>query len=427
MDHGAGIPGLENRRLNGTAAERGEKTAEARMATQDILIHDFAGHPFQVDLSRELARRGWRVTHAFCQSDHGPKGDMRRRVDDSEHLRFVAFGKTGRHNMQNLGRRWLSDLAYGSELAGWIERNRPRIIVSGNTPIEAQAKAQAAAHRVGARFVFWCQDLHGLAAKSLIGQAGLGLGALAARHIERLEIRLLKASDSAIFVSDEFRAYAHSSGVSPDRSFVIRNWASLTDILPVPRNNNWAKEMNLPSGPRAAYTGTIGRKHDAGIISCAARVLGPSAVTVITNQDAGAVIRASCPGVRVLPFQPMSRMADVLGAADILIAQLRNEAGAFCVPSKILSYLCAGRPVLMAAPRNNPAARIVREADAGLVVLPEDTTGFERAILSLAKDPARCREMGRNARAYAERAFRIGPIADDFQQAMGLRPESVAA
>ncbi len=31
-----------------------------------ILIHDYAGHAFPVSLSRELAMRGHRVTHAFA-------------------------------------------------------------------------------------------------------------------------------------------------------------------------------------------------------------------------------------------------------------------------------------------------------------------------------------------------------------------------
>ena len=38
-----------------------------------ILIHDFAGHPFQMTLSRELANRGHDITHAYFAGDTGPK------------------------------------------------------------------------------------------------------------------------------------------------------------------------------------------------------------------------------------------------------------------------------------------------------------------------------------------------------------------
>ena len=43
-----------------------------------ILVHDYAGHPFQVQLSRELARRGHDVLHLYCSSTHTPRGDLAR-------------------------------------------------------------------------------------------------------------------------------------------------------------------------------------------------------------------------------------------------------------------------------------------------------------------------------------------------------------
>ena len=44
------------------------------------LIHDFAGHPFQAQLSRELARRSHYVTHYRTIGLDGPKG----RLDSSQ-------------------------------------------------------------------------------------------------------------------------------------------------------------------------------------------------------------------------------------------------------------------------------------------------------------------------------------------------------
>ena len=39
-----------------------------------VLVHDFSGHPFQVELSRELARRGHEVTHSYCPAWVSGKG-----------------------------------------------------------------------------------------------------------------------------------------------------------------------------------------------------------------------------------------------------------------------------------------------------------------------------------------------------------------
>jgi hypothetical protein len=41
-----------------------------------LLIHDYAGHPFQVQLSRELAMRGYSVVHAFTGGLLTPRGSL---------------------------------------------------------------------------------------------------------------------------------------------------------------------------------------------------------------------------------------------------------------------------------------------------------------------------------------------------------------
>ena len=58
----------------------------------------------------------------------------------------------------------------------------------------------------------------------------------------------------------------------------------------------------------------------------------------------------ACGSLRCLGFQPFEVLPDVLGSADVLVAILEPDAGVFSVPSKVLSYFCAGRPVLLAVP-----------------------------------------------------------------------------
>ena len=47
-----------------------------------IALHDFAGHPFQFQLSRALAARGHSVNHFFFAGDTGPKGRTTRLATD---------------------------------------------------------------------------------------------------------------------------------------------------------------------------------------------------------------------------------------------------------------------------------------------------------------------------------------------------------
>jgi glycosyltransferase involved in cell wall biosynthesis len=115
-------------------------------------------------------------------------------------------------------------------------------------------------------------------------------------------------------------------------------------------------------------------------------------------------------------------MADVFASADVLVAILEPDAGVFCVPSKVLSYLCAERPVLAAIPRENLAARIVASTRSGLVAEPADAAGFLRAAERLCDSPKLRARCGRRARRYAEERFDFDRICSQFERILAGAP-----
>ena len=103
----------------------------------------------------------------------------------------------------------------------------------------------------------------------------------------------------------------------------------------------------------------------------------------------------------------------MLGAADLFIALLDAGAGEFSVPSKVLTYLCAGRPVLGLMPAKNAASIMVNTvAEAGLVA--DDVSAFLDAGERLVSNAALRAEMGKRGRAFAESNFDIERITDRF-------------
>jgi glycosyltransferase involved in cell wall biosynthesis len=120
--------------------------------------------------------------------------------------------------------------------------------------------------------------------------------------------------------------------------------------------------------------------------------------------------------LRCFGFQPFEMLPDVMGSADVLVAILEPDAGVFSVPSKVLSYLCAGRPVLLAVPKENLAAKIVAETGAGLVVEPTDIAAFSAAARQLIKSASLRDQGAKAARLYAEKHFDIQRIGDKFEK-----------
>jgi glycosyltransferase involved in cell wall biosynthesis len=143
-------------------------------------------------------------------------------------------------------------------------------------------------------------------------------------------------------------------------------------------------------------------------------------VVLVVTEGIGGDYLARCKqeegldNLRLLPFQPHDVLPDLLASGDVLMVLLEADAGIYSVPSKVLSYCCAGRAVLGAIPPDNLAARRIREAGYGRVVAPGDAAGFVAAARALIEDAAARETAGAHGRAFAEKNFAIAPIAARF-------------
>jgi len=108
----------------------------------------------------------------------------------------------------------------------------------------------------------------------------------------------------------------------------------------------------------------------------------------------------------------------VLAAADAVLVMLRrgplyDES----LPTKLVEGLAAGRPLVVSA--GGEAARIVREADAGVVAAPEDASSLASAFLA-ARDSVDRRGAGVRARAAAEADFDRDVVVERLLDILGV-------
>jgi len=94
---------------------------------------------------------------------------------------------------------------------------------------------------------------------------------------------------------------------------------------------------------------------------------------------------------------------DLLAAADVCLVTQQRTVADIVFPSKVLTLLAAGRPVVASVSPGSEVARVVREADAGLVVPPEDPGSLREAVATLRGDAAARDASGERGRAYARR------------------------
>jgi len=389
-----------------------------------VVVHDYAGHPFPVQLSRELAKRGHQVLHLYAGYNQTPRGALELQNDDppSLDIRGVFIGEP--LDKDSYLKRWSQEREYGRLAAASMRQFRPQTVISGNTPLDAQARLLSECRAQGVRFVYWLQDFLGFGARSILRRRLPVLGGLIGAYHMRLERSLLKAPDAIVAITEDFCPTLRAWGIPAAKTEVIPNWGPLEELPVCAKDNPWSRAQGLNTGFTFLYTGTLRMKHNPALLLELAKRLcqgAGSTSLVVASEGPGAswlknqAFQLGLSNVRVLGFQPMAQYAQVLGAADVLTAILNAEAGVFSVPSKVLSYLCAKRPVLLSVPGANQAARIVNDHMTGIVVDPDDLEGYIRAARSLMASPPLRRQMGENARKYAQANFDIRAIADRFE------------
>ena len=392
-----------------------------------IVLHDYSGHPFQVELARELARRGHRVHHCYSDSMQTPQGALQRRDDDPAGFSIAPISLGRPLAKYSYLQRYLAERRYAGLLSRRIAEQEPDVVICGNGAPDIQSAAQRAARTAKAKFVFWLQDLYGEAAKRILPSRLSLLGHFAANWLTTVERDCLRRSDAVVSISDDFTPVLRRLGVAPDRTVTIENWAPLQEISPRHKRNSWSLAQGCADDFCFLYAGTLGLKHNPELLASLAQALArqPETRLVVASQGLGADYLQLEKQARrldrltLLPFQPYVQLSDMLGAADVAIALLEPDAGVFSVPSKVLSYFSAGRAILAAMPAENLAARLIAREHAGVVVAPDDIEGFVAAAMKLRTGATSAGAMGLAGRNYAERAFAIGPIADRFEAVIG--------
>jgi len=182
------------------------------------------------------------------------------------------------------------------------------------------------------------------------------------------------------------------------------------------------KQLHLEDRFLICYIGTMGNAHGLETLIAAAEELQtalPSTMFLLIGEGAEKdriaklAAQRGLQNIKFLDQQPRERIAAYVSAADLCLVMLRkSELFKTVIPTKLLEYTACERPVIVAV--DGQARQIVETAHAGVFVEPENSKALVKAILDLAGESERRRQMGASGRAYIVNQFSREKTARDY-------------
>lgn len=373
--------------------------------------------PFTTGLSEHLAAEGHDV-HVVTAFPYYPEWrtwkEYRGRITQLEVRNGVEIRRV-RHfipwRASSLAQRLLHDFSFtlAALIAGLAAG--PCDIIYCSCPPPALALAAYVVSRM--RNVPYTIKLTDLASDAALATGILREGFLirCARAIESFAYR---HAQTVVCLCDAFRTRLAQDGLPKDHLQRIPDWGDTDTIRPVPSDGSFRAAHGIAADHFVMlHTGNMGKKQDLLNVVCAAEltrddanlhwvIVGEGEERVLIENAARA---ASLPNLLVLPLQPASRLCQMYADADVLVLNQKAAVKDAVIPSKLLTYMASGKAVLCAANSDSEASRLIREAQCGEVVQPEDPRALAEGALALRGNGFLRQTMGSNARTYAENNY----------------------
>jgi len=210
--------------------------------------------------------------------------------------------------------------------------------------------------------------------------------------------------------------------VPAEKISLVENGVETDLFRLLPARSEVRKQLNLEDRFLVCYIGTIGNAHGLETLIAAAEQLQttlPNAMFLLIGEGAEKhriVEIAAARGLTNVQFlgqQPREEIPAYVSAADLCLVMLKKtELFKTVIPTKLLEYMACERPSIVAV--DGQARHIVEQAGAGVFIEPENSEALVQAILDLAQDPERRRQMGICGRQYIINNFSRRKTAEQY-------------
>jgi len=374
---------------------------------------------------RQWVRDGHRVTVVTCAPNH-PRGKVypgyRNRLYTREEKDGITIIRVWTYVTANEGflKRTLNYVSYMAAAIVAAPFIQKADIVISTSPQFFNGLAGYVVSRM--KRAPWVLEIRDLWPESI-----LAVGAIKNRFIihllEWLELFAYRQADRIVPVTDAFQRYIEGKGIPKEKITVIKNGADLTLYKPVTGTNRLAESLGVQGKFVAAYLGTHGMAHHLETVLYAAQRLReyPDIVLILAGDGAErqrlAALRneLGLDNVLMLDQQPKEQMPWLWALSDVsLILLKKSDLFKTVIPSKIFESMAMEKPIILGV--EGESADIVRAADSGYCIEPENAEELADRLLQLRESEDLRRRFGHNGRIHVRAHYDRLVLARRFEE-----------
>jgi colanic acid biosynthesis glycosyl transferase WcaI len=375
------------------------------------------------DLAQALARAGMQVA-VICSDQLYESAAARlpaRELVRGVSVRRLASTRFGRQRLSGRALDYFTFYVAATRTLLRLACDCDVIVMKTDPPLLSLVGWLVAARR-RVVFINWLQDVFPeVASRLALSPLPRPLESL----LRALRDRSLAAASTNVVLGARMHQYLIARGIPAARLCIGENWADEGTVSALPASQSaLRRRLGLTERFVVAYSGNLGRAHDADTLLNAARRLRDDRGTVFLMVGGGSNMRLlearardeGLTQLRFLPYQPQAALADSLAAGDVHLVTLLPQLEGLIVPSKLYGILAAGRPAVFVGDPDGEVARVLRDGGAGLTVAGADAQGLVTALCALRDDPAERERMGRRARALFEEHYTLRAAAERWER-----------
>lgn len=236
----------------------------------------------------------------------------------------------------------------------------------------------------------------------------------------QLEYFLYREADLIIVISPGIKTLLQTKGISADKIKVITNAYDL-EIFEAVQRDFPSEIASTRKITNVLYAGSLGEINELPALLTTAEILKDHSDIKFSFIGSGKmekelkdlILSKNLANVTVLDPVPRKEIPRVMFAADIGILAappgLYSEIGLY---NKLFDYLGAGLPVVAAA--RGDMEELLTTSGAGIVVAPRDSEAMAQAIVLLAQNPLKAREIGEKGRNYLALYYQREKILSNY-------------